>query len=250
MLMGATHLAGGGETDDLSGHAQSMGRMFDHIAPTYDLLNHLLSLGRDFSWRRRMARKIGADHPIQVADLATGTADMLVELLRDHPNITQAVGLDASGQMLEIGRRKLQRRGFADRANLVRGDLTQTPFADGSFDAVTMAFGIRNTPDPAGTLREVHRILKPGGRALILEFSLPSCPVMRRAHVVYLRLVVPLIGALFSGDGQAYRYLNKSIEAFHGTEAFRRLMEQERFTQVAATPMSGGIASIYEGRRT
>jgi demethylmenaquinone methyltransferase / 2-methoxy-6-polyprenyl-1,4-benzoquinol methylase len=249
MLSGAKHLVSERDVDTFSCQAESMGRMFDRIAPTYDVLNHLLSFGRDFSWRRRTADRIPKTRPIRVADLATGTADMLIAALQGHPNITEAVGLDVAGQMLEIGKQKVQRSGFSDRVRFVQGDLTQTPFEAESFDVVTMAFGIRNTPDPAATLREVHRILKPGGQALILEFSLPACPVMRRAHLIYLRLVVPLVGAVLSGDRQAYRYLNRSIEAFHKPDAFRSLMEQESFTQTAAIPLTGGIASIYEGLR-
>ncbi len=249
MLSDAKHPAHEGGIDAASRAPLSIGRMFDRIAPTYDRLNHLLSLGRDFSWRRRTAERIGKTHPLRVADLATGTADMLIAVLQQRPNVTEAVGLDVAGQMLEIGRRKVQRSGCADRVRLIQGDLTQTPFAAGSFDVVTMAFGIRNTPDPATTLREVHRILTPGGQALILEFSLPTNLLMRSAQLLYLRLIVPLVGAILSGDRQAYRYLDKSIEAFHRPDDFCRLMEQEGFTQAAATPLTGGIASIYEGIR-
>jgi demethylmenaquinone methyltransferase/2-methoxy-6-polyprenyl-1,4-benzoquinol methylase len=181
--------------------------------------------------------------------LATGTADLLVAILRDHPNVTEAVGLDIANRMLEIGRQKVQRRGLSDRVRFVQGDLTRTPFETESFDVVTMAFGVRNTPDPAGTLREVHRILKPGGRTYILEFSLPASPMMRRAHLIYLRLVVPIVGALLSGNRQAYQYLDKSIEAFHGADSFRGLMKREGFMHTAAIPLSAGIASIYEGLR-
>lgn len=249
MPSGAKHLAQERRTDAPSCEALSIGRMFDEIAPTYDLLNHLLSFGRDFSWRRRVAERVEKEHPIRVADLATGTGDMLIAMLQDHANVTEAVGLDIAGQMLEMGKRKVQRCGFSDRVRFVRADLTRTPFETGSFDVVTMAFGIRNTPDPAATLHEVHRILKPGGQALILEFSLPASPMLRRAHLIYLRLVVPFVGAILSGDRQAYQYLDKSIEAFHGPTAFCRLMEQERFSQMATTPLTGGIASIYEGLR-
>jgi demethylmenaquinone methyltransferase/2-methoxy-6-polyprenyl-1,4-benzoquinol methylase len=244
MSSGAKHLAGAWETN-----AQSMGRMFDRIARTYDVLNHLLSLGRDCAWRRRAAEHIDKTRPLRVADLATGTADMLIAVLRARPNITEAVGLDIAGQMLELGRQKVQRRGVSDRARFVRGDLTQTPFDAESFDVVTIAFGVRNTPDPAATLRETHRILKPGGQVLILEFSLPASATLRRLHLIYLRLVVPLVGALLSGDRQAYQYLDKSIEAFHGPNAFRRLMEQAGFSQAVTVPLTGGIASIHEGRR-
>ncbi|NLZ06198.1 MAG: bifunctional demethylmenaquinone methyltransferase/2-methoxy-6-polyprenyl-1,4-benzoquinol methylase UbiE [Phycisphaerae bacterium] len=223
--------------------------MFDRIAPTYDLLNHLLSFGRDFSWRRQAARCIGAGGPLRVVDLATGTADLLIALLREHPHIVDAVGLDCSEEMLAVGRDKLRRHGLAARGRLVAGDATRTSFADESFDAVTMAFGIRNTPDPRATLDEIHRLLAPGGAAVILEFSLPANAVLRWGYLVHLRLVVPLIGALVSGDRQAYRYLNQSIESFHGPAAFCAMMEQAGFCDVSAQPLTAGVASIYRGSK-
>ncbi len=223
--------------------------MFDRIAPTYDLLNHLLSFGRDFSWRRKAARCIGAGGPLRVVDLATGTADLLIALLREHPHIVDAVGLDCSEEMLAVGRDKLRKCRLAARARLVPGDATRTTFADESFDVVTMAFGIRNTPDPQATLDEIHRLLAPGGAAVILEFSLPANAVLRWGYLVHLRLVVPLIGALVSGDRQAYRYLNQSIESFHGPAAFCAMMEQAGFHDVSAQPLTAGVASIYKGSK-
>ena len=223
--------------------------MFDRIAPTYDLLNHRLSFGRDFSWRRKAARCIGAGGPLRVVDLATGTADLLIALLREHPHIVDAVGLDCSEEMLAVGRDKLRKCRLAARARLVPGDATRTTFADESFDVVTMAFGIRNTPDPQATLDEIHRLLAPGGAAVILEFSLPANAVLRWGYLVHLRLVVPLIGALVSGDRQAYRYLNQSIESFHGPAAFCAMMEQAGFHDVSAQPLTAGVASIYKGSK-
>jgi len=223
--------------------------MFNRIAPTYDLLNHLLSFGRDFSWRRKAVRCIGNDGPLRVVDLATGTADLLIALLREHPHIVDAVGLDCSEEMLAVGRDKLRRYGLAARGRLVQGDATQTSFADGSFDVVTMAFGIRNTPDPRATLDEIHRLLAPGGVAVILEFSLPANTVVRWGYLAHLRLVVPLIGALVSGDRRAYRYLNQSIESFHGPADFCTMMEQAGFHDVSAQPLTAGVASIYRGSK-
>jgi len=226
-----------------------VGRMFDRIAPTYDLLNRLLSFGRDSSWRRRAARCIEDRGPVRVVDLATGTGDLLTTLLRERLHIVDAVGLDCSEAMLRIGREKIRRCGLSDRVRLVRGDATSTPFPDESFDAVTMAFGIRNTPDARATLDEIHRLLAPGGTAVILEFSLPRNPVVRWGYLAYLRFVVPLIGAVVSGDRRAYRYLNQSIEAFHSPSAFCAMMEQAGFRDVSATPLTGGVASIYKGSR-
>lgn len=224
-----------------------MEEMFDRISPTYDLLNHLLSLGRDLAWRRRTAGMLARSGRLRVADLATGTGDLLIALLRNGPPVAEMVGLDVSERMLEVCRRKLRRDGLESRVTLLRADASATPFPDAAFDAVTMAFGIRNTRDVKATLREVHRILKPGGAALILEFSLPRNRVLRWCHLKYLRLGVPLVGAVVSGDRHAYRYLNESIEAFHPPHEFCALMTESDFVEVSATPLTWGVASIYRG---
>jgi len=221
--------------------------MFDRISRTYDLLNHLLSLGRDFSWRRRTAQQLDASRNVTLLDLAAGTGDMLICSLRHRPNITQATALDISENMLAVCREKLRKRNLLKRADLVCADASRTPFPDEAFDAATMAFGIRNTADASTTLREICRILRPGGVALILEFSLPACPVTRWFYVRYLRLVVPLVGSLVSGDRHAYRYLNESIESFQQPAEFCGLMRQAGFREVSVIPLTFGVASIYQG---
>lgn len=224
-----------------------VGQMFDGIAPTYDLLNHLLSLGRDYSWRRRAAALLDDKASLRVADLATGTGDLLIEMLRRRPNIARAAGLDISDRMLARCREKLHRCGLGDRAELLHADASATPFREDEFDTVTMAFGIRNTRDPRATLGEIHRILKPGGAALILEFSLPANRLVRWCHLRYLRFGVPLLGALLSGDRHAYRYLNKSIESFSRMVDLPALMEQTGFREISVIPLTLGVASIYRG---
>ena len=223
--------------------------MFDRIAPTYDLLNHLLSLGRDFSWRRAAARALPCEQDLKVVDLATGTGDLLLTLLHERPNVTEAVGLDISEAMLKIGRGKISRRGLDERIRLVCDDAMHSALPTGEFDAATMAFGIRNTPDVRATLAEIHRLLKPGGTAVILEFSLPHSAILRGFYLVYLRFVVPLLGALLSGNKGAYRYLNESIEAFYHPDDFCRLMEEVGFAAVSSIPLTWGVASIYRGRK-
>ena len=227
----------------------SVGEMFDRIAPTYDLLNHLLSLGRDVSWRRQAARALPQSEGLKVADLATGTGDLLIALLRERPNMAEAVGLDLSEEMLKIALRKISARGFTDRIRLVRDDAMHSALPADSFDAVTMGFGIRNTPDVEATLGEIHRLLKPGGSAVVLEFSLPRRAVLRGGYLVYLRSVVPVLGALLSGSKSAYRYLNESIEAFYRPDDFCMLMRQTGFSEVSATPLTWGVASIYRGTK-
>lgn len=226
-----------------------VGEMFDRIVPTYDLLNHLLSLGRDHAWRRRAAGLLGDKTAVRVADLATGTGDLLIATLRRRPDITRAAGLDISERMLSRCRQKLHEGGLGDRVELLHADVSATPFPAGEFDAVTMAFGLRNTSDPQATLSEIHRILKPGGVALVLEFSLPANRVVRWCHLRYLRFGVPWIGSLLSGDRYAYRYLNESIESFCRTVDLSALMEQAGFREVSAIPLTFGVASIYRGMK-
>ncbi|MBN1505621.1 MAG: bifunctional demethylmenaquinone methyltransferase/2-methoxy-6-polyprenyl-1,4-benzoquinol methylase UbiE [Sedimentisphaerales bacterium] len=227
----------------------AVGQMFNRIVPTYDLLNHLLSLGRDFAWRRKTAGLLDACQSLRIVDLATGTGDMLIALLRHRPNIAEATGVDIAENMLTACRQKLARRGLAHRAGLLRADATTTPFADDTFDAATMAFGIRNTSDASTTLREIHRILKPGGIALILEFSLPACPMIRWFYLRYLRGVVPFIGSLISGDRRAYRYLDESIEGFRQPQEFCHLMQEAGFRDVSLVPLTFGVASICKGSK-
>ncbi len=220
---------------------------FDDIAPTYDLLNHLLSLGCDFAWRRRVVLQLPRRGSLRIVDLATGTGDLPIALLRQGGDIAEVVGLDISEPMLNIARRKTRRRGLADRVRFLYDDATHTSLPGDSFDAVTMAFGIRNTPDVGKTLAEMHRLLRPGGTAAILEFSLPGNRLVRGSYLAYLRIVVPFVGGLISGNRRAYRYLDESIEAFHGPDAFCRLMGQAGFSQVQAVPLTWGVASVYSG---
>ena len=225
------------------------GVSFSDIAPTYDFLNHLLSLGCDFAWRRRAAGLLAGYRPGRVVDLATGTGDLAVSLLRNNCVGEALLALDISEPMLAIARRKVQRGGYADRVRFACEDATQTSLPGDSFDAVTMAFGIRNTPDVAKTLDEMYRLLAKAGTAVILEFSLPAHRMIRAGYLAYLRFAVPLIGGLISGNRQAYRYLDSSIEAFHQPAEFCRLMETAGFTNVQATPLTLGVATLYSGSK-
>jgi demethylmenaquinone methyltransferase/2-methoxy-6-polyprenyl-1,4-benzoquinol methylase len=231
-------------------NTNSVGQMFDRIAPAYDILNHLFSFGRDFSWRRRLADAVDKNEKLRVLDLATGTGDMLISLLRRNSNIAEAVGLDISENMLALCRRKIARYKLTDRVSLVRADVATSGLAGESFDVVTMGFGIRNTPDAFKTLAEIHRLLKQGGTALILEFSMPANRILRGCYLFYLRFFVPLLGRLLSGDNHAYRYLDKSIENFHRADDFCRLMQKSGFSDVNATPLTFGVACLYQGTRS
>ncbi|MCC6142634.1 MAG: bifunctional demethylmenaquinone methyltransferase/2-methoxy-6-polyprenyl-1,4-benzoquinol methylase UbiE [Candidatus Hydrogenedentes bacterium] len=222
-------------------------RMFDRIAHRYDLLNRLLSFGRDIAWRKRMARHLPAHKSLNILDLATGTADVLLFLHSQEPRVARGVGVDPSAGMLHFGKRKIQKAGLDTRFRLVRGDGQALPLPRDTFDAVTIAFGIRNVADVARGLREMHRILRPGGRALILEFSLPGNALVRWGYLFYFRHVLPRIGGLISGDFYAYRYLNATVETFPYGDAFAALMREAGFQDVEAHRLSFGIATLYQG---
>ncbi len=222
-------------------------RMFDRIAPRYDLLNRLLSLRQDVVWRKKVAQYLPDRAGQIVLDVATGTADLLLSLFDKSDRISSAVGIDLSPKMLRLGLEKIASRRLADKISLVRADALGIPFADNSFDAVTIAFGIRNVADVPRALTEMHRVLKPGGKVLILEFSLPRNRFIRSLYQFHLRGILPRLGAIVSGDSHAYRYLNKTIETFPHGEEFCDVMRKAGFVEVQAAPLTFGIATIYHG---
>ncbi len=223
--------------------------MFNRIAPRYDLLNHLLSFGQDFFWRRKVAKYLNSsgNGKLEILDLATGTGDLLISLFRENPNITKAVGLDISENMLAICREKINSHKLTEHISLIQADAAAIPFAENSFDAVTIAFGIRNTTDTFETLKEMHRILRPGGISLILEFSLPANRILRKCYLFYLRRFVPLLGRVVSGDNHAYRYFGKTVENFYGADDFCALMKEAGFLNVQANQLTAGVVCIYSG---
>ena len=216
--------------------------MFDRIAPSYDKLNHILSFGMDLLWRRKLAEMIDKQRQLRILDLATGTGDLLIALLRKNPNIVEAIGLDISENMLDICRKKISHHNLTSKVNLICDDVCSSTVSDNSFDFVTMAFGIRNTPDVSKTLSEILRLLKPHGETLILEFSIPSNRAFRYLYLLYLRYYVPFIGRLISGDKEAYGYLNTSIEKFCKKEELSALMNKIGFENIISSPLSFGIA--------
>ena len=224
-------------------------RMFDRIAPRYDLLNHLLSFGQDFFWRRKAAKYLNSSRngKLEILDLATGTGDLLISLFRKNHNITKAVGLDISENMLAICREKINSHKLTEHISLVQADAAGTPLPENSFDAVTIAFGIRNTADTFETLKEMHRILRPGGISLILEFSLPKVRIIRGCYLLYLRYLLAVIGCVVSGDNYAYRYFGKTVENFYSSDDFCALMKEADFQNVQANQLTAGVVCMYRG---
>jgi demethylmenaquinone methyltransferase/2-methoxy-6-polyprenyl-1,4-benzoquinol methylase len=223
--------------------------MFDRISRHYDFLNRLLSLGTDMLWRKKVACFLPPQRDQHVLDLATGTADQVLALFEKSDRIKSGVGMDLAEKMLEIGLAKIKRRGLSEVVTLMVGDATAIPAGDCQFDSVTISFGIRNVVDVSKALREMYRVLKPGGRVLILEFSMPSNRFARSVALVYLRHVLPRLGAFVSRDPHAYRYLNETIERFPGGEAFCDLLRAASFTSVVAHPFQFGLPMIYQGDR-
>jgi demethylmenaquinone methyltransferase / 2-methoxy-6-polyprenyl-1,4-benzoquinol methylase len=223
--------------------ALGSGAMFDRIARRYDFVNRVLSLGLDQGWRRRTVGSLHLGERPRVLDIATGTGDLAIEIARARPG-AHVFGLDPSPQMLAIARDKLARRKLADRVTLVVGDAQQLPYASCELDAATIAFGIRNVPDRSAALREMARVVRPGGRVAVLELGEPRGGVMSRLARLHTRHLVPRIGALLSGRRE-YAYLQRSIAAFPPAEQFVELMEQAGLQVVEVTPLTFGACTLY-----
>ena len=215
--------------------------MFGSIARRYDLANHILSCGADFYWRNRAAQIVANWRPKEVIDLATGTGDLALAIQKKLPE-AQIVGADFLREMLEIANRKGLRQ-------TVVADAMKLPFADSSVDCITVAFGLRNIENCGAALREMARILRPGGRLLILEFSLPRFSILRAAYRLYLHWFLPILGSFLTNQKTAYAYLGESIEEFPNGEAMVRLVEANGFRDAAAGPLSGGIVTIYTAEK-
>ena len=231
----------------LSPRQRENARMFDRIADRYDFLNRLLSLRRDVIWRRRLADHLPAGSQLHLLDVATGTGDLLLSLAEHSPRVSCGVGLDLAGRMLHLGKQKIDGSKQMGCLSLVLGDGAVMPFPDNCFDVITIGFGIRNFADTSRGLREFYRVLKPGGRLLVLEFSLPTNRVLYYGYLAYFRFILPIIGRLFSGDTAAYRYLNRSVESFPYSQQFCDLITEAGFVDVSVTPLTFGVASIYQG---
>jgi demethylmenaquinone methyltransferase / 2-methoxy-6-polyprenyl-1,4-benzoquinol methylase len=222
---------------------QGSGQMFDAIAGRYDLVNRLISLGIDQSWRERTVRSLELSNDARVLDIATGTADLAIMIAKSEGS-SRVIGLDPSEKMLEVGRAKIAHEGLGARVTLQAGDAERLPFGDRSFDGVTIAFGIRNVPDRERALAEMARVTKLGGRVAILELSEPRAGLLGRLARFHVHTVVPTVGALLSGAPE-YAYLQRSIAAFPPAEEFVAKMERAGLSLIECAPLTFGVCHLY-----
>ena len=224
--------------------------MFDAIAPRYDLLNGVLSVGLDRYWRRRAIRSLAFTGTETLLDVCTGTADVAIAAARLPRGAKRVLGVDFAGAMLTRAQDKILRHGVGDRVRVVRGDAMQLPVASSSVDGVTIAFGIRNVADPDVACAELLRALRPGGRLAILEFGMPVVPAVRPLYQWYFRNILPRIGRAVSRHDAAYSYLPASVGAFPWGEAFADILRRQGFNNVKARPLTLGIVYLYMGEKS
>lgn len=231
-------------SENASHSTSPIAAMFDRISPRYDFLNHLLSLNIDKIWRRKTVKAAALHNPQNILDLATGTADLALQLAKALPQ-AKITGLDFSEKMLEIGKEKIAKQGLSNRIILQQGDAAQLPYKECSFDAVTVAFGARNFEDLPNSLREIHRVLKPYGRLHILDFSMPTAFPIKQAYQLYFKYILPKIGSWISKDKTAYTYLPVSVQNFPPPDTFINIIKQNGFQKVEKKSFSMGIATLY-----
>jgi demethylmenaquinone methyltransferase / 2-methoxy-6-polyprenyl-1,4-benzoquinol methylase len=227
---------------------EQVAQMFDSIAFRYDFLNRFLSAGIDMRWRKKAIYLLKDIEPKQILDVATGTADMaLLEMKLLNPD--KITGIDISNKMLEIGRQKIDKQGLGGKITLLNGDSETINFPDNSFDAVTVAFGVRNFENLEKGLSEIRRVLKPGGKLVVLEFSKPTTKGFSWFYNIYMKVVAPQFGKMFSKNKEAYSYLNNSIQAFPEGDAFIFILNQLGYSHTSCKKLSLGICSIYCGSK-
>lgn len=226
---------------------QQVAEMFDSISGKYDFLNHFLSLGIDIRWRKKAIKLLQKDQPKQILDIATGTGDFAIEALKLNPD--KIIGVDISEGMLNVGREKMKKKGYDHIIDMQSGDSENIHFEDNKFDAVIVAFGVRNFENLEKGLKEMNRVLRPGGKAVILEFSKPTVFPFKQLYNLYFRWILPRIGKLVSKDSAAYTYLPESVNEFPYGNDFLTILTKTGFKNTTCKPLTLGISSIYVGEK-
>ena len=232
--------------DKQSTKKEQVADMFNNISKTYDFLNHFLSLGIDIIWRKKAINELKKDHPKLILDVATGTGDFAFEAL-SILKPEKIIGVDISRGMLDIAQQKIEKRRLGDKYEVKLGDSEKLPFDSNEFDAVTVAYGVRNFENLELGLADIQRVLKPGGKAVVLEFSKPKVFPVKQLYKLYFNYITPGIGKLFSKDARAYTYLPESVAAFPDGNEFTALMDKVGFKDTKCRPLAFGICSIYTG---
>ncbi|MBL6447243.1 bifunctional demethylmenaquinone methyltransferase/2-methoxy-6-polyprenyl-1,4-benzoquinol methylase UbiE [Fulvivirga sp. 29W222] len=228
-----------------SGKKEQVAEMFNSISKKYDFLNHFLSLGIDIIWRKKAISLLKKDRPKLILDIATGTGDFAIESLKLNPD--KVIGVDISEGMLNMGREKLKKRQLDNKIELQLGDSEKLLFDDNKFDAAIVSFGVRNFEDLEKGLADMYRVLKPGGKTVILEFSRPSKFPFKNIYNFYFKAILPKIGRLVSKDKAAYTYLPESVQAFPDGERFLEILEKVGFKNTQCKALTFGVSSIYTG---
>ncbi|MBU3822044.1 bifunctional demethylmenaquinone methyltransferase/2-methoxy-6-polyprenyl-1,4-benzoquinol methylase UbiE [Flavobacteriaceae bacterium XHP0103] len=225
------------------GKKEQVAKMFDTISGEYDGLNRVISFGIDVKWRKKVVKTVKETNPKTILDIATGTGDLAIALA--STNADKIIGLDISSGMLAVGKEKINKKGLSDRIEMVLGDSENMPFEDNTFDAITVAFGIRNFETLENGLKEILRVLKPGGCFVILETSVPTKTPYKQGYNFYSKNILPLIGRIFSKDKSAYKYLSESASVFPYGEALNNILRKIGFISVEDFPQTFGVATIY-----
>lgn len=226
---------------------QQVEQMFDNISGKYDLLNRILSMGIDVSWRKKVVKSVKKEKPETILDIATGTGDLAIAMAKSTD--AKITGFDLSAGMLEVGRKKVEEQNLQNRIEMIQGDAENMPFEDNSFDVITVAFGVRNFENLEKGLNDIYRVLKPDGKFIILEFSQPESFPMKQLYSFYSRTVLPRIGKKISKDQSAYTYLPDSVQAFPYGEEMKKILKKSKFVEPYDKKLTFGIASIYESKK-
>lgn len=229
------------------GKKEQVTKMFDTISGDYDGLNRVISFGIDIKWRKKVVKLVKATNPDTILDIATGTGDLAINLTES--NATKITGLDISSGMLEIGKEKVKNKGLDHKIEMILGDSENLPFANNTFDAITVAFGVRNFENLENGLKEILRVLKPNGIFVILETSVPTKTPYKQGYKLYTKYILPTIGKLFSKDRSAYKYLSDSASNFPFGEALNNILRKIGFINVEDFPQTLGVATIYKSSK-